>query len=115
MSRPLTSSPSSSSSSHPDDPAGQAASDVPGAKALAWAVVGLAALRKRKDRSTARQARVDPFRPRPLRPTGPGTNGQAVAVASPGSTGLGSELAGQHAAGGTVPANRFGVSPARYR
>ena len=87
MSRPLTSSPSSSSSSHPDDPAGQAASDVPGAKALAWAVVGLAALRKRKDRSTARQARVDPFRPRPPRPTGPGTNGQAVAVASPGSTG----------------------------
>ena len=38
---------------------------MPGAKALAWAVVGLAALRKRKDQSTERQARADPFRPRP--------------------------------------------------
>ncbi len=85
MSRPPTSSPSSSSSAHPDDPPGRPASDVPGAKALAWAVVGLAALRKRKDRSTARQARVDPFRPRPPRPGGPGTNGQ-VATAEPGVT-----------------------------
>jgi membrane protein len=55
---------------------------VPGAKALAWAVVGLAALRKRKDQSTARQARVDPFRPRPPRAGGPGTNGQ-VATSEP--------------------------------
>jgi len=36
-------------------------------------------------------------------------------AASPGSIGLGSELAGQQAAEGTAPANRVGVSPARYR
>ena len=90
MSRPPTSSLSSSSSARPDDPPARPASDVPGATVLAWAVVGLAALRRRKDRSAARQARVDPFRPRPPRPAGPGTNGQAapgVTAASPGSTG----------------------------
>jgi membrane protein len=46
-------------------------------------VVGLAALRKRKDQSTARHARVDPFRPRPPRAGSPGTNGQ-VATTDPG-------------------------------
>ena len=49
---------------------------MPGAKVLAWAVVGLAALRKRKDQSTARQARVDPFRPRPPRRAGPTPTGR---------------------------------------
>ena len=88
MSRPPTSSPTSSSSGRPDDPPG-----TPGAKALAWAVVGLAALSKRKDQSAVRRARVDPFRPRPPRPAGPITNGQVataepgVTAASPGSTG----------------------------
>jgi membrane protein len=83
VSRPPTSSSSSSSSAHPDDPPGRSASGVPGAKALAWAVVGLAALRKRKDQSTERQARVDPFRPRPPRAGGPSTNGE-VATSEPG-------------------------------
>ena len=91
MSRTPTSSPSSPARS--DDPTGRSASGVPGATALAWAVVGLAALRKRKDRSTARHARVDPFRTRPPRAGGPGTSGQVataepdVAAASPGTTG----------------------------
>ncbi len=83
MSRPPTSSPSSASSAQPDNPSGRSTSGVPGATALAWAVVGLAALRKRKTQSTERQARVDPFRPRPPRPGGSDANGQ-VATAEPG-------------------------------
>jgi membrane protein len=81
VSRPPTSSPSSTSSSGPDDQ--PARSGVPGATALAWAVVGLAAFRKRKDQSAVHKASVDPFRPRPPRAHGPGTNGQ-VATSEPG-------------------------------
>jgi membrane protein len=58
---------------------------VPGATALAWAVVGLAALRKRKDQAAVRRAHADPFRPRPPRAGGPETNGQ-IATAEPGAT-----------------------------
>jgi len=50
-------------------------------------VVGLAALRKRKDQATVRRAHADPFRPRPPRPAGPGSpdgNGQ-VAVGGSGT------------------------------
>ena len=83
MSRPPTSSPSSTSSSGSSGPDDQPArSGLPGAKALAWAVVGLAAFRKRKDQSAAHKASVDPFRPRPPRAHGPGTNGQ-VATSEP--------------------------------
>jgi membrane protein len=82
VSRPPTSS-SSSSSTDPAEPSGRTGSGVPGSKALAWAVVGLAALRKRKDQSTARRARVDPFRPRPSHAGATGTNGQ-VATSEPG-------------------------------
>lgn len=78
MSRPPT---PPSSSTDPADPSGSTGSGMPGAKALAWAVVGLAALRKRKDQSTARQGRVDPFRPRPPRAEAPDTNGRAALVA----------------------------------
>jgi membrane protein len=81
VSRPPTSSPSSTSSSGPDDQ--PARSGMPGATALAWAVVGLAAFRKRKDQSAVHKASVDPFRPRPPRAHGPGTNGQ-VATSEPG-------------------------------
>jgi membrane protein len=81
VSRPPTSSPSSTSSSGPDDQ--PARSGMPGAKALAWAVVGLAAFRKRKDQSAVHKASVDPFRPRPPRAHGPGSNGQ-VATSEPG-------------------------------
>ena len=83
MSRPPTSSPSSTSSSGPDDPPGRSSDGMPGSKALAWAVVGLAAFRKRKDQSAVHKASVDPFRPRPPRAHGPGTNGQ-VATSDPG-------------------------------
>jgi membrane protein len=81
VSRPPTSSPSSTSSSGPDDQ--PARSGMPGATALAWAVVGLAAFRKRKDQSAVHKANVDPFRPRPPRAHGPGSNGQ-VATSEPG-------------------------------
>jgi membrane protein len=81
VSRPPTSSPSSTSSSGPDDQ--PARSGMPGATALAWAVVGLAAFRKRKDQSAVHKASVDPFRPRPPRAHGPGSNGQ-VATSEPG-------------------------------
>lgn len=66
MSRPPTSPPPSSSSSSAEPP-GRKKSGVPGATALAWVVVGLAALRKRKDQAAARRTHADPFRPRPPR------------------------------------------------
>ena len=51
-------------------------SGIPGAKALAWGVVGLAALRRRKAATAARRASVDPFRPRPAGgPSGGGPSG----------------------------------------
>jgi len=40
---------------------------MPGSKVLAWAVVGMAALRRRKDTAATKRASVDPFRPRPPR------------------------------------------------
>jgi membrane protein len=73
VSRPPTSSPSSTSSEPPDS----GKSGMPGAKALAWAVVGLAAFRKRKDQSDVRRARTDPYRARPPRAAAPDTDGQA--------------------------------------
>ena len=56
---------------------------MPGSKVLAWAVVGMAALRKRKDRSATKRASVDPFRPRPPRGANgstPTTTGSNAAV-----------------------------------
>ena len=92
MSRPPTSPPPSPSTGA-GDPPDRAKSGMPGAKALAWAVVGLAALRKRKDQATVRRAHVDPFRPRPPRPTGPATDGQVTADGS-GTAGAASGAAG---------------------
>ena len=63
MSRPPTPTPSSPS----EQPSGRKKSGIPGATALAWAVVGLAALTKRKDQAAVRRAHTDPFRPRPPR------------------------------------------------
>ena len=40
---------------------------MPGSKLLAWAVVGAAALRRRKDTTAVKRTRTDPFRPRPPR------------------------------------------------
>ena len=40
---------------------------MPGSKVLAWAVVGAAALRRRKDTTAVKRTRMDPFRPRPPR------------------------------------------------
>lgn len=62
MSRPST--PPPSGSDRPD-PGGSPSPPSGVGKALAWAVVGLAALSKRKERSTARRVHTDPFRPRP--------------------------------------------------
>jgi membrane protein len=103
VSRPPTSSPSSTSSSGPDDQ--PARSGVPGATALAWAVVGLAAFRKRKDQSAVHKASVDPFRPRPPRAHGPGTNGQ-VATFEPGvHAARAANSAGTDSASGTPASN----------
>jgi membrane protein len=103
VSRPPTSSPSSTSSSGPDDQ--PARSGVPGATALAWAVVGLAAFRKRKDQSAVHKASVDPFRPRPPRAHGPGTNGQ-VATSEPGvHAARAANSAGTDSASGTPASN----------
>lgn len=98
MSRPPTPSPSSSSAPPPDRPK----SGVPGAKALAWAVVGLAALRKRKDQAAVRRAHVDPFRPRPARPAG---------VPSPAAAGEVGEVGGAPSANGRGPATGSGERP----
>jgi membrane protein len=79
VSRPPTSPPPSPSTGAGES-SDRAKSGMPGAKALAWAVVGLAALRKRKDHATVRRAHVDPFRPRPPRPGGPDADGQVAAA-----------------------------------
>jgi membrane protein len=105
VSRPPTSSPSSTSSSGSDDPPGRSSDGMPGSKALAWAVVGLAAFRKRKDQSAAHKASVDPFRPRPPRAHGPGTNGQ-VATSEPGvHAARAANSAGTDSASGTPASN----------
>ena len=74
MSRPPTS--STAGSAAPPSPSKK--TGMPGSKALAWAVVGMAALRRRKATTSARRARIDPFRPRPPRHT----NGSAPAARS---------------------------------
>lgn len=78
MSRPPTPPPSSSPSSSSAPPPDRTKKSVPGATALAWAVVGLAALRKRKDQAAVRRAHVDPFRPRPPRPADPRADAAAI-------------------------------------
>jgi membrane protein len=110
VSRPPTSSPSSTSSSGSDDPPGRSSDGMPGSKALAWAVVGLAAFRKRKDQSAVHKASVDPFRPRPPRAHGPGSNGQ-VATSEPGvhtaraATSAGTDTASDTPASNGAPSN----------
>lgn len=99
MSRPPT---SPSASTDPGRPPANGSSGIPGATALAWAVVGLAALRKGKDRSAARQARVDPFRPRPPRAVAPDTNGRDTP-----------EAAGNRTAGGDGAPKPDTASPDR--
>jgi membrane protein len=62
---------------------------MPGARALAWGVVGLAAFRKRKDQAAVRRAHTDPFR---SRPAGPGSeNGTAGTSAATDGNGAGNE------------------------
>jgi len=91
VSRPPTSPPPSPSAGTGDQPE-RGKSGIPGAKAIAWAVVGLAALTKRKDQATVRRAHADPFRPRPPRAGEPGTNGQvATAVEPAGEPGAATE------------------------
>ena len=66
MSHPPTSS-SPLSEADAAEPPARRDSDVRGSRALAWAVVGLAALRRRRDYAAARSARTDPHRSRPAR------------------------------------------------
>ena len=73
---------------------------MPGSKALAWAVVGLAALRRRKDTATERKARTDPFRSRPPRGAASGTTGDAGDRGASVETGRGLQT-GRDATGGT--------------
>ncbi len=102
MSRPPTSSPSPAGS-EPSPP--RRSSGTTGSKALAWAVVGLAALRRRKDRSAARRAHTDPFRARstgsghdPAGAGGDSTGGGAVpADTQNGSASDTAERPGEHA------------------
>jgi membrane protein len=68
------------------DRADDRGSSVPGSRALAWGVVGLAALKSRRARAQQRRARTDPYRPRPPRAgssaqNGAGGNGTAPATA----------------------------------
>jgi membrane protein len=69
---------------------------MPGSTVLAWAVVGMAALRRRKDTAAMRRARADPFRPRPPRGPAPatnrtGTNGRGAAAQSGQDIGAGAD------------------------
>jgi membrane protein len=99
VSRPPTS-PSSPtpSSAGPDEPSVKRSGGVPGSRALAWALVGLAALGKRGQHATERRARTDPFRARAVSSS---HNGAAPAGAAPSSSAAGGS-AGQAdgAAGG---------------
>jgi membrane protein len=78
VSRPPTSSSTAGSAEPPSD---RKETRMPGSKVLAWAVVGAAALRRRKDKSAVRRASVDPFRPRPPRGSTGGANGSGPATA----------------------------------
>jgi membrane protein len=66
VSRPPTSPSSPTPSSAGSDEPFAKRSGVPGARALAWAVVGLAALGKRGQHASERRARTDPYRARPV-------------------------------------------------
>ena len=70
MSRPPTSS-VPSSGTDPADPPARKNSRLPGSRALAWAVVGMAALRRRNRHAAARRSRTDPYRSRPARDGAP--------------------------------------------
>jgi membrane protein len=62
---------------------------MPGSKVLAWAVVGLAALRRRKDTTDQRRASADPYRSRP--PRGPAPNGTKIETGKELGTGMGTD------------------------
>ena len=64
MSRPPTSPPTPPDSAQPPQDDKASGSGVPGSRVLAWGVVGLAALRRRKAQAAERRARTDPYRRR---------------------------------------------------
>jgi membrane protein len=99
VSRPPTSPPPSSSSADPAEPA-RTDSEVPGSRVLAWALVGLAAVRRRRDHSAARRTRTDPFRARPVRP-GDSPGGSSANGRAPGAGGPGPAATGPQATNGT--------------
>jgi membrane protein len=61
---------------------------------LAWALVGLAALRRRKDHAAARRTRTDPFRARPVRAASSGPGGSSANGTGPGAGGPGPDATG---------------------
>jgi membrane protein len=80
VSRPPTSPSSPSSSAGSGEPSEKTSGGVPGSRALAWALVGLAALGKRKQHASERRARTDPYRARPVSsPNGAAPSGSAGA------------------------------------
>jgi membrane protein len=81
VSRPPTSPSPPSSSPGSGEPSPKGGGGVPGSRALAWALVGLAALGKRNQHASERRARTDPYRARPVS----SPNGAAPAGAAPNS------------------------------
>ena len=86
MSRPPT---SSSAAGPTEPPPDRKETGMPGSKVLAWAVVGLAALRRRKDTTEQRRASADPYRSRP--PRGPAQNGTNIETGKGMGTGMGTD------------------------
>ena len=76
MSRPPTSPPTPPDSAQPPHDKGSG-SGVPGSRVLAWGVVGLAALRRRKAQAAERRARTDPYRRRTPAAAGAAAFGEA--------------------------------------
>jgi membrane protein len=82
VSRPPTSPPTPPPADSAEPPRDEGSgSSVPGSRVLAWGVVGLAALRRRKAQAAERRARTDPYRRRPPAAAGaPESNGQPGAA-----------------------------------
>ena len=78
---------------------------MPGSKALAWALVGLAALGKRGQRAGERRARTDPYRARPVA----SANGAAPSSGPTGGSDATSDSSATPAGNGTRPGDEAEV------
>jgi membrane protein len=98
VSRPPTSPPTpqpSADSAEPPHDKGSG-SGVPGSRVLAWGVVGLAALRRRKAQTAQRRARTDPYRRRS--PAAAGASTTAGAPETNGKAGTAPDTSGNQTA-----------------